>query len=108
MAPEPGDKVLHFDFVFHRRLLDNNSHRRESLADLPYPVVLLQGRKSGSDRFIECLRRDLYRVLNVSKILYRNCARSKNHVQKRSIFAFCSLLGPASHHKLLKTECLHP
>jgi hypothetical protein len=33
-------------------------------------------------------------VLNVPKILYRYCARSKNHVQKRSIFVFCSPLGP--------------
>jgi hypothetical protein len=31
-------------------------------------------------------------LLNVSDILYRNYARSKNHVQKRSIFAFCSLV----------------
>src|SRR5580658_2053777 len=55
---------------------------------------LLQRGESRGDRFIECLRSDLYGVLNVSKILYRNCARSKNHVQKRSIFAFCSPLGP--------------
>src|ERR1700682_5873645 len=72
------------------RLLDNNSHSCESLADLSYPVVLLQGRKSSSDRFIERLRDDLCGVLNVSKILYRNCARSKNHAQKLSIFVFCS------------------
>ena len=77
--------------MLYGRLLDNNSHRCESLADLSYPVVLLQGRKSGSDRFIECLRGDLYGVLNVSNIFYRNCARSENHKQERSIFAFCSL-----------------
>jgi hypothetical protein len=29
---------------------------------LHYPVVLLQSRKGGGDRFIECLRGDLYRV----------------------------------------------
>jgi hypothetical protein len=29
-------------------------------------------------------------VLNVSNILYRNCARSEDHKQKRSIFVFCS------------------
>ena len=76
--------------MLYGRLLDNNSHRCESLTDLSYPVVLLQGGESGSDRFIECLRGDLYGVLNVSKILYRNCARSEDHKQKRSIFAFCS------------------
>ena len=91
LASEPRDKVLHFDFVLYGRLLDNNSHRCESLADLSYPIVLLQGRKSGSDRFIECLRSDFYGVLNVPDIFYRNCARSENHVRKRSIFAFSSL-----------------
>ncbi len=40
---------------------------------------LLQRRESGSDRFIECLGADLYRVLNVSKILNRNCASSQSH-----------------------------
>ena len=95
MAPEPGDKVLHFDFVFHGRLLDKNGHRCQPLTDLSYPVVLLQRGESRGDGFIESLRSDLYGVLNVSDILYRNCARSKNHVQKRSIFAFCSLEGPA-------------
>jgi hypothetical protein len=60
--------------VLYGRLLDKNSHRCESLTDLSYPVVLLQGRKSGGDRFVECLRGDLYGVLNVSDILYRNCA----------------------------------
>jgi hypothetical protein len=29
-------------------------------------------------------------VLNVAKIPDRNRARSKNHVQERNIFAFCS------------------
>jgi hypothetical protein len=53
-------------------------------------VVLLQGGESRGDRFIESLRSDLYGVLNVSNILYRNCARSQNHVQKRTIFVFCS------------------
>ena len=65
--------------MLYGRLLDNNGHRCESVADLIYPVVLLQGSKSGGDRFIECLRGDLYGVLNVSKILYRNCASSQNH-----------------------------
>ncbi len=65
--------------MLYGRLLDNNSNRCESLADLAYPVVLLQGRKSGGDRLVECLRGDLYEVLNVPQILYRNCARSENH-----------------------------
>jgi hypothetical protein len=76
--------------MLYGRLLDNNSHRCESLADLSYPVVLLQRGESRGDRFIESLRRDLYGVLNVSKILYRNRARPENHNRKRSIFAFCS------------------
>ena len=76
--------------MLYGRLLDKNGHRCEPLTDLSYPVVLLQGGESRGDRFIECLRGDLYGVLNVSKILYRNCARSKNHVQERNIFAFCS------------------
>jgi len=84
--------------VLYGRLLDNDSHRRESLTDLSYPVVLLQGCKSGCDCLIECLRVDLCGVLNVSNILDRHCARSQNHKQETSIFAFCSLLyvaGPA-------------
>jgi len=76
--------------VLYGRLMDNNSHRRESLTDLSYPVVLPQDGESRSNRFIESLRSDLCGVLNVPKILYRYCARSKNHVQKRGIFAFCS------------------
>ena len=35
--------------MFHGRLLDNNGHSCESLADLFYPVILLQYRKAGSD-----------------------------------------------------------
>jgi hypothetical protein len=77
--------------VLYGRLLDNNSHRRESLADLSYPVVSLEGRKSRGDRFVESPRGDLYGVLNVSKIPDRNCARSKNHARDRNIFVFCSL-----------------
>ena len=61
--------------------MDKNGHRCEPLTDLSYPVVLLQGRKSGSDRFIERLRGDLYGVLNVPKVPYRNRARSQNHTQ---------------------------
>ena len=76
--------------MLYGRLLDNNSHRGESLADLSYQVVLLQGGESRGDRFIESLRSDLCGVLNVPKILYRYCARSKNHVEKRSTFSFCS------------------
>lgn len=91
MASEPCDKVLHFDLVFYRRLLDNNGHGCESLADLSNPVVLLQGRKSGSDGFVESFCRDLYGVLNISDIFYRDRARSKNHTRERSIFAFSSL-----------------
>jgi hypothetical protein len=62
--------------VLYGRLVDNNTHRAESLADLSYPVVLLQGSESDGDRFIESLRGNFYGVLNVSKILYRDCARS--------------------------------
>ncbi len=65
--------------MLYRGLLDENTHCREPLADLAYPIVLLQSRESGSDRFIECSRGDLYRVLNVSKILHGNCASSQNH-----------------------------
>ena len=82
--------------MLYGRLLDKNTHCREPLADLSYPVVLLQGRKGGSDRFIEGLSGDLYGVLNVLDILYRNCARSEDHKPKRSIFAFCSPLQRAS------------
>ena len=65
--------------MLHRWLLDENGYRCEPLSDLPYPVVLLQGGESGSDRFIESLRGNLYGVLNVSKILNRNCASSQSH-----------------------------
>jgi hypothetical protein len=92
LASQPRHKILYFDFMLYGWLLDKNSHRCESLADLSYPVVLLQRGESRGDRFIESLRSDFYGVLNVSDVLYRNCARSKNHVQERSIFAFCSLL----------------
>ena len=84
--------------MLYGRLLDKNSYRCEPLTDLSYPVVLLQRGESRGDRFIESLRRDLYGVLNVSDILYRNCARSKNHVQKRSIFAFSSPMRPDRDH----------
>ena len=80
--------------MLYGRLLDQNAHCCKALSDLSYPVVLLQGRKSGCDRFIECLRSDLYGVLNVSKILYRNGACSQNHTQERTIFSFCSPLEP--------------
>jgi hypothetical protein len=68
-------------------------YRCEPLTDLSYPVVLLQRGESRGDRFIESLRSDLYGVFNVSKILYRNCARSQNHKQKRTRFAFSSPSG---------------
>ncbi len=80
--------------MLYGRLLDNNGHSCESLADLSYPVVLLQGGESRGDRFIESLRGDLYGVLNVSNVLDRNCARSENHTREGSIFAFCSPLLP--------------
>jgi hypothetical protein len=79
--PSHETKVLHFDFVLYGRLLDKNSYRCKPLTDFSHPVVLLQGGKSGSDRFIECLRGDLYGVLNVSKVPYRDRARSQNHTQ---------------------------
>ena len=74
--------------MLYGRLLDNNSHRCESLADLSYPVVPLQGRKGDSDRFIESLRGNLYGVLNVSKILYRNRASSEDHKQSVAYSSF--------------------
>ena len=83
-------------------LLDKNSYRREPLTDLSYPVVLLQRGESRGDRFIESLRSDLYGVLNVSDILYRNCARSKNHKVKRSIFVFCS---PTPNRQFCRASC---
>jgi hypothetical protein len=55
--------------MFYGRLLDKNAHCCEALPDLSYPVALLQGRKSGGDRFIEGLSSNLYRMLNVSDIL---------------------------------------
>jgi hypothetical protein len=76
--------------VLYGRLLYKNGHRCEPLTDFSYPIVSLQGGESRGDCFIECLGRDLYGVLNVSDIFYRNCARSKNHTRERSIFAFCS------------------
>ena len=76
--------------MLYGRLLDKNSYRCEPLTDLSYPVVLLQGGESRGDRFIESLRGNLYGVLNVSKILYRHCARSQNHAQEPSRFAVCS------------------
>ena len=75
--------------MLYGRLLDKNGYRCEPLTDLSYPVVLLQRGESRGDRFIESLRGDLYGVLNVSKILYRNRACSKNH-DEGNIFAFCS------------------
>jgi hypothetical protein len=77
--------------VFYGRLLDKNGHRCEPLADLSYPVVLLQGGESGSDRLVEGLRGDLYGVLNVSDILYSNCARSENHNDSVSYSSFVRL-----------------
>jgi hypothetical protein len=66
--------------------------------DATDPVILLQGSESHGDRFIENLRSDLCGMLNLPKILYRYCALSKDHVQKRSIFAFCSPLKPDRDH----------
>ena len=77
-------------------LLDNNSHRCESLTDLSYPVVLLEGRKSGSDGLIEGLRIDLCGVLDTLDIGHRHFARSKNHAMKATIFVFCSPQGSLS------------
>src|SRR5437870_5440195 len=86
--------------MLYGRLLDNNSHCCESLADLSYPVVLLQGRKGGRDCFVECLGGDLYGVLNISHIFHRNSARSENRAQKvyyiRLLFAIDALPMVAS------------
>ena len=50
--------------MLYGRLPDKNSYRCELLTDLSYPVVLLQGSQSSSDRFIERLRGDLFGVLD--------------------------------------------
>jgi len=81
--------------VLYGRLLDENTHSGEALTDLSDPVVLLQSGETRSDRFIESLRSDLYGVLDVPVILYRNCAGSENHVSERSIFALSSPCGLA-------------
>jgi hypothetical protein len=47
-------------------------------------------------------------VLNVSKISDRNRARSKNHVQEGSIFAFCSLLQQSRSYEQICGEVLSP
>jgi hypothetical protein len=73
--------------------VDKNRDGCESLTNFSHPVVLLQCSDSGSDRFVEGLCRDLYRVLNVLKILESNCARSEDHEQENIMFALCSLRG---------------
>jgi hypothetical protein len=96
LASKPGEEIFHFNFMLYGWLLDENSHWCESLADLCYPVVLLHGRKSCRNRFIERFCGDLYGVLYVSNIPYRNCAGSENHIKQRSIFVFCSPLNSRS------------
>jgi hypothetical protein len=76
--------------VLYGWLLDSNSHRCESLTDLSYPVVVLKGRKSGSDGLIEGFRIDLCGVLDTLDIGHRHFARSKNHAVKATIFAVYS------------------
>jgi hypothetical protein len=90
LAPKPGQEVLHFDFVFYGRLLDENSHRCEPLTDFSHPGVLSQGRKRGCDCFIKGFCCDLYGVLNVVHILHGNYAGPENHAQERITFVFCS------------------
>jgi len=70
--------------------VDKNGDGCESLTNFSHPVVFLQCGDSGSDRFVEGLCRDLYRVLNVLNIPNGNCAGSKNHKTQSSIFVFCS------------------
>jgi TrwC relaxase len=82
VASKPRNKVLHFDFVLYGRLVDKDRDGCKSLTNVSHPVVLLQCSDSGSDRFVEGLCRDLYRVLNVLKILDGNCASSKNHKER--------------------------
>jgi len=95
VASKPRNKVLHFDFVLYGRLVDKGRDGCKSLTNVSHPVVLLQCSDSGSDRFVEGLCRDLYRVLNVLKILDGNCASSKNHKQELNMvrFLFATLLN---------------
>ena len=77
--------------------MDKNRDGCESLTNFSDPIVLLQCSDSGSDRFVEGLCRDLYRVLNVLKILDSNRARSEDHKRKLIIFAVCSPLNGCLH-----------
>jgi hypothetical protein len=52
------------------RLLNNDTHRCETLPDFPHPVVLLQGSESRGNRFIERRGSDLDGVLNVLNIRF--------------------------------------
>jgi len=49
-------------------LLYNDTYFCQTLPDLAYPVVLLQGSEGGRNRLKESLRSDLHRVLNAPNI----------------------------------------
>ena len=74
--------------MLYGRLLDKNAHSCEPLTDFSDPVVLLQGRKSGGDRLIECLSSNVDRVLHIANILYRYCARPQNHYDRLTYSPF--------------------
>ena len=65
--------------MLYGRLLDNNSHRCESLADLAYPVVLLQCCKRSGDRLVKSFSSDIYGVFDALNVLDRDRAGSQRH-----------------------------
>ena len=85
-------------------MLDKNSYGCEPLTDLSYPVVLLQGRQSSGDGFIESFRGDLYGVLNVSNVFHCDGASSQNQTPKDTIFVFCSLHSGADMNSCLSAH----
>jgi len=65
--------------MFDGWLLDENGHRRESLANFAYPVVLLQGCKRSGDRLVKSFSSDIYGVFDALNVLDRDCAGSQRH-----------------------------
>lgn len=54
--------------------------------DVRKPEIVFLLQHAGAIRFIENFCRDLYGVLNISNILYRNCARSRAPLWAALIF----------------------
>jgi len=57
----------------HKLVTEGETRSSGQVVGKPEIVFLLQ--HAGAIRFIESFCRDLYGVLNISNILYRNCAR---------------------------------